>query len=94
MEIPVQPANHFGKLALLLKYPCWEKREEKMEERRKWGRIEGREEEKRRKRRGRQDGGEHRSTLLEPLSQKNINIPLSHMGFLSKNFQVFQMDSR
>lgn len=34
MEIPVQPANHSGKLALLLKYPCWEKREEKMEERR------------------------------------------------------------
>lgn len=74
MEIPVQPADHSGKLALLLKYPCWEKGEEKMEERRggkgEGGKVRG-EEEKRRKRRARQDGGEHRSTLLEPLSEKH-----------------------
>lgn len=55
MEIPVQPANHSGKLALLLKHPCWGRGRKKTEERTggKRGRRGGRGEEKRRRERRR-----------------------------------------
>ena len=78
MEIPVQPANHSGKLALLLKYPCWGRGRKKTEERRGGKGEGGRGGGKKRGGEREEDGGEHKSTLLEPLSQENICSPLSH----------------
>lgn len=93
MEIPVQPANHSGKLALLLKYPCWEKGKRRWRRGgRKGGRREGkggrRKEEKEKSKAGR--GRTQVNFIRASLSEKHKQPSFTQWDFFLKIFKCFE----